>query len=433
MAAVESKAVESEAEENEGDDSEANRIWEDKPKSEESSIKTDTPKQDTSQKPNFPNVKLDVIVTEEQIKKEMDRIKLSEAGKPAQKSNPWEVARNWVRPRLVYPQMHPQMGWILNHIAAVKIKKADVLPKGTQLKMLLYLDGNQKAVFKPQWYARDFVIEGNAWEGKDRHNAEIAAFHLDRVMNFRRAPLVTGRKVDLAAEILPVAADRLKTTFLKQDENQCFYGQCFYCKESEPACGEGDVIEGSITLWFPDTKPLEKIRHPYQRTYKDDKKARWETDEEYCATYLKKTEPYNKGNRLLDLIDTAIFDFLIGNADRHHYEVFKDTADGMIVLMDNGKSFGNPNLDELSILAPLRQCCIIRTSTFERLAQLKNGLLTKLLIEAMKSDPIAPILHKKHIEAINRRMPIIFQHIQACVNRFGKDAVIMDSWKGLDS
>ena len=60
----------------------------------------------------------------------------------------------------------------------------------------------------------------------------------------------------------------------------------------------------------------------------------------------------------------------------------------------------------------------IRTSTFERLIQLKNGLLTKLLIEAMKSDPIAPVLHKKHIEAINRRMPIIFQHIQACVNRY---------------
>ena len=29
-------------------------------------------------------------------------------------------------------------------MSKVKIKKADVLPKGTQLKMLFYLDGNQK-------------------------------------------------------------------------------------------------------------------------------------------------------------------------------------------------------------------------------------------------------------------------------------------------
>ena len=78
---------------------------------------------------------------------------------PAGKANPWDTARNWVRARLVYPQNHPQMvlnlfymkiintdlqGWILNHMSKVKIKKADVLPKGTQLKMLFYLEGNQK-------------------------------------------------------------------------------------------------------------------------------------------------------------------------------------------------------------------------------------------------------------------------------------------------
>ena len=63
----------------------------------------------------------------------------------------------------------------------------------------------------------------------------------------------------------------------------------------------------------------------------------------------------------------------------------------------------------------------------------------------MKTDPIAPILHKKHIEAINRRMPLIFQHIQQCVQRYtnlikltintilrnGKDMVILDQWLGL--
>ena len=63
--------------------------------------------------------------------------------------------------------------------------------------------------------------------------------------------------------------------------------------------GIGDVIEGSVTLWFPDTKPLDKVRHPYQRTYKPDKTARWETDEDYCNTYVKKTEPYSKGQRIV--------------------------------------------------------------------------------------------------------------------------------------
>lgn len=32
--------------------------------------------------------------------------------------------------------------------------------------------------------------------------------------------------------------------------------------------------------------------------------------------------PYDKGRRLLDLMDMAVFDFLMGNMDRHHYEIF---------------------------------------------------------------------------------------------------------------
>lgn len=133
---------------------------------------------------------------------------------------------------------------------------------------------------------------------------------------------------------------------------------------------------------------------------------------------------------MLDLMDTAVFDFIIGNADRHHYEVFADQSDSMVLQLDNAKSFGNPHHDELSILAPISQCCLLRKSTFERLVELKGGLMTKMLIEATKTDPISPILHKKHIEAINRRMPIIFSTLTKCVQENGKDAVIVDNWKG---
>lgn len=58
--------------------------------------------------------------------------------------------------------------------------------------------------------------------------------------------------------------------------------------------------------------------------------------------------------RLLDLIDTAIFDFLIQNGDRHHYETFADT----VVWIDNGKGLGNPHVQHMDILAPLYQCCV---------------------------------------------------------------------------
>lgn len=58
--------------------------------------------------------------------------------------------------------------------------------------------------------------------------------------------------------------------------------------------------------------------------------------------------------RIFDLIDTAIFDFLMQNGDRHHYETLGDA----IVWVDNGKGLGNPHVQHTDILAPLYQCCM---------------------------------------------------------------------------
>ena len=65
---------------------------------------------------------------------------------------------------------------------------------------------------------------------------------------------------------------------------------------------------------------------------------RWEVDENYCKR-VKAMKLYNPsaGPRLLDLIDAAIFDFLIDNGDRHHYDVFENVTNSMVVLLDNGK------------------------------------------------------------------------------------------------
>lgn len=62
--------------------------------------------------------------------------------------------------------------------------------------------------------------------------------------------------------------------FCHQGNNTCFYGKCYYCRESEPACAEGEIMEGSLTLWLPDVWPLQKHRHPWGRTYREGKLAR---------------------------------------------------------------------------------------------------------------------------------------------------------------
>lgn len=84
--------------------------------------------------------------------------------------------------------------------------------------------------------------------------------------------------------------------------------------------------------------------------------SRWEYDESYCEA-VKKMSPYDAGPRLLDVIDTAIFDYLIGNADRHHYESFQDDGGAsMLILLDNAKRSVIMDLHNQGKLAALN-CC----------------------------------------------------------------------------
>lgn len=206
------------------------------------------------------------------------------------------------------------------------------------MKLLLTLEGGQQALFKPQWYQRDEVIEGPVYAGRDRHNAEVAAFHLSMLLNIRRVPLTVGRKVNLRREIMPVATAELLDTFYQEGNNTCFYGVCMYCEPQSPVCAKRDIMEGAVILWLPSNIRFERNASPWQRSYKSDLVARWEVEENYCDK-VKNTKQYaiESSPRLLDLIDAAIFDFLLDNGDRHHYEVPVNLNPASVFLFDNGK------------------------------------------------------------------------------------------------
>lgn len=128
--------------------------------------------------------------------------------------------------------------------------------------------------------------------------------------------------------------------------------------------------------------------HPWRRTYTSKFKADWETNPEYCQT-VKNQPLYNSGRKLLDVMDLIVFDFLMGNLDRHHFEyvrfVFKlkhfpDLKASFVYMnfsiwanksinihLDNGRGFGKAFEDDLSILAGIIQCCLIRETTLKRL------------------------------------------------------------------
>lgn len=304
-----------------------------------------------------------------------------------------------------------------------KIVKSSIPSKGTQLKVMLVLDGNQQVLFKPMRFPRDHIINGEPYAGSDRHNGEIVAFHLSRILNLRTAPITVGRRLHVTKELKSTASANLLATFLTQtDLTDCFYGRCLYCNQRDYICPnqKDGFLEGALVLMFPSRFRLERVRSPWQRTYKTKVKAKWEIDGLYC---YNRVVPVLTIQRILDLIDTSIFDYLLGNADRHHYEIFRGTPESAILLIDNGKSFGNPFKDELSILAPLYQCCLVRRSTYRRLLTVEKNGLSNLIETFTRKDPLYPLLTGEHLFALDRRLKQILALIDICLDEKGESKV----------
>lgn len=308
-----------------------------------------------------------------------------------------------------------------------------VKPSGHHLKLALKMSNFAKVMFKPMRQQRHEETPEDFFYFVDfqRHNAEIAAFHLDRVLDFRRVPPVVGRMVNATGEILQVTQneDLRAVFFTSPANNTCFFAKCLYvCKTEYAVCGGPDLLEGSLSAYLPGLSiaPRLSVPNPWIRSYSFTGKQEWEVNPFYCDT-VKQTYPYDSGSRLLNIIDMAVFDFLIGNMDRHHYEIFTRFGDeGFLLHLDNARGFGKPSHDEMSILAPLTQCCMIKRSTLLRLQLLARPQyrLSDVMRESLELDRLRPVLTEPHLLALDRRLLKVLRAVQRCVRRLGEGQVV---------
>ncbi|XP_068435578.1 extracellular serine/threonine protein kinase FAM20C [Clinocottus analis] len=352
---------------------------------------------------------------------------------------------NWLRFHIginryeLYSRHSLALEALLKDLVTQRITSVAMKSGGTQLKLIMTFQNYGQALFKPMKQTREQETPPDFFYFSDfeRHNAEIAAFHLDRILDFRRVPPVAGRLVNMTREIRDVTRDKKlwRTFFISPANNICFYGECsYYCSTEHALCGKPDQIEGSLAAFLPDLTLAKRKtwRNPWRRSYHKRKKAEWEVDQDYCDE-VKQTPPYDRGTRLLDVMDMTIFDFLMGNMDRHHYETFEKFGnDTFIIHLDNGRGFGKHSHDELSILVPLSQCCRVRKSTYLRLQLLakEEYQLSSLMEESLLRDQLSPILIRRHLQAMDRRLRLVLQVLAGCVEKEGYGNVVEEGLVG---
>lgn len=308
-----------------------------------------------------------------------------------------------------------------------------VKPSGVHLKLVLRFSDFGKAMFKPMRQQREEETPADFFYFIDfqRHNAEIAAFHLDRILDFRRVPPTVGRLVNVTKEILEVTKNEILQSvfFVSPASNMCFFAKCPYmCKTEYAVCGNPHLLEGSLSAFLPSLNlaPRLSVPNPWIRSYSLAGKEEWEVNPLYCDT-VKQIYPYNSSDRLLNVIDMAIFDFLIGNMDRHHYEMFtKFGDDGFLIHLDNARGFGRHSHDEISILSPLSQCCRIKKKTLLHLQLLAQAdyRLSDVMRESLLEDQLSPILTEPHLLALDRRLQVILRTVEGCIAAHGEQSVI---------
>ncbi|XP_064631803.1 extracellular serine/threonine protein kinase FAM20C-like isoform X1 [Lineus longissimus] len=343
-----------------------------------------------------------------------------------EKLPPWVIFHNEVSQNELYNEEVSEIDEVLKSMATEEIFDCVLRSGGTQLKLIVTFQDEGQAMMKPMRFSRETETLPNHFYFSDyeRHNAEIASFHLDRILGFRRVPPCAGRVFNISHEIQRFA-DRTfgRTFFISPAGNLCFHGTCsYYCDTGHAFCGNPGMIEGSLCAYLPHATdaPRKLWRNPWKRSYSKRRRASWEVDDSYCHG-VRKMPPYNKGRRLLDLIDLAVFDFLTGNMDRHHYETFQAFGnETFLIHFDQGRAFGKSMVDEMSILAPMYQCCLIRKSTFDKLTFLNSSQikLSHLMRKSLLRDKVAPVLTEGHLLALDRRVGIMIEIIYDCLMKY---------------
>lgn len=277
--------------------------------------------------------------------------------------------------------------WI-TRLASAPITEIVKNPGGATITLRVRFEDGSRAVFKPEQQ-----------HSASNFRAEIAAYHLDRIVGFSRTAAVAGRSIGYPHLIDHLEASNADPKFIQRFRD-------------EVTARDGRV-SGAMIAWHAGR--LSSAEPPKDWT-----------------EGLRSREPLREeiAKRLPEWSDLMVFDFLIDNTDRWSGGNVLSLGGGALIFLDNASAFApwrsSRGENNSKRLAPL---CRFRRATVDALRALGPAApvderLGARLAQTLAADPMAPILGKSQLAAVDARVELLLEHVTRCEVDLGAEVVL---------
>lgn len=263
--------------------------------------------------------------------------------------------------------------WV-QRLAAGPVARVEWHGGGVSLTFRVKFADGKKALFKPEQ-----TLSGS------NHRAEIAAYHLDRLLGFGRVAVVVGRA-------FPVSFLRDAVTDEKLQE-----------RLARELVTDGTRIEGALIAWH--AAPLVNA----------EPKAGWRAS-------MSGKAPVDDAlaKRAAELSDMTVFDFLIDNTDRWSGgNVLSLGRDGPLVFLDNASALLPSRARAgASLQQDLSRVCKFRRQTVAALRADRD--LAGEVAASVAKDPLGTKLEPRVVDAMRARVSALRAHVDRCERELGE-------------
>ena len=285
-------------------------------------------------------------------------------------------------------------------LASSTITEVVLARGGRSVSFKLTLQDGSQGLYKPEqsfaanWYS------------------ELASYALDRLLGLGRVPPAIGRRLPWAT-LEPRARQSKHADEVVVQRDGSVRGALSWWVS-------GDLVPLSPPdgweTWLRNEPPIGPSPYRRREDYQRAKKVAHE------ATFPERVPPPDVPDRIAELSDLILFDFLTANHDRWGGEFTNVRTlgkKGPLLAIDNANGFPRAGGTDAHALAKLEWLQRFRGRTVRALEHLELSAFEA----ALGQDPLAPLLNQTQLEHFERRRQRALAHIRDMQTRFGASAL----------